>query len=479
MRRLLFRSNRLLFLATFVFVLVCSSVIYLDDAHMLVLRRAPSLLKTVVYELSDLSQWLNEGADRETIFHLNDARSASGERNHLCNMPSFAHDAAIAMEHLAADFSLLASRFDSCSSGTRDQLSVERLVRVHRSPVDGTSVLRMNASFFATTSRSSSSSSTCTAQRFDKRMNESEENENVDMLDSPPLVFSASDDYQIRAHRDGGYYYIRCVDADRGMKTIVEHVVTVLPADFGSLLTTKTNKAKAKTKTKTKTKTKAQEKMSVLMIGIDSVSRHHFRRIFPRTYEFLSARAHASRTALFEQFSSLGLNTYPNIIALLTGLVAEPIDEYQLHGELSAYRDHDSTFHDRLPFVWNDYAASGYVTIMQEDRPAIGVFNYKKKGFRYKPTHIYGRAYWTQYYAIRSGPDMCHQLTPTYDTWIEQTELSVQALNGTGVPYFALNYMTEYTHEYESNAHSSFFAVDSKRENNNNNNKIVCLLSRA
>ena len=446
MRRLMFRPYKRLFMANVLVVALWLLVIY-SDVQVLV-RHVPSPLKKAVFELSDLSQWPSEGVDRLTVFKLDDEASRSAaERNHLCNMSSFAYDAAIAMEHLAADYELLKSRFDSCTSATRDQLSLERLVRVERSPRDGTSTLRVNASFFAPASTYGGPTSTCSVQRFDKRMNESEESENIDMLDESPLVFNASADYAMRAHADGGYYYFRCVDAF-GRK-IVEHVLAVMPADFAAFVATKT-----KTKTTTTTTTQrvkmsvgGEEKMNVLMIGIDSVSRHHFRRVFPRTYEFLADGAHASHTAIFRQFSSLGTNTYPNIIAMLTGLVNFSIDEYELKGDVWPYRERNSTFHDRLPFVWNDYAEQGYATIMQEDYPAIGVFNFRKNGFRAKPTHVYGRAYWSKYYAIRSGPDKCHYHTPTYDTWLEQTELTVQALNGSGVPYFALNYMTEYTHE--------------------------------
>lgn len=120
-------------------------------------------------------------------------------------------------------------------------------------------------------------------------------------------------------------------------------------------------------------------KTNILMIGIDSVSANHFKRVFPRTHGFLSSNF--SNNIIFEHLNSVGTNTYPNIIAMLSGILEEDVDE-RLKSEIDWYRDWDSTFHDHLPFIWYEYEKLGYVTHFQEDDPSIAIFNYYKNGFR-------------------------------------------------------------------------------------------------
>lgn len=117
---------------------------------------------------------------------------------------------------------------------------------------------------------------------------------------------------------------------------------------------------------------------SVLMIGIDSISRLNFLRAMPKTAQ------HIYDTGWFEMkgYNKMGDNTYPNLMAILTG-----------YNQTWAYEQcHPYAGLDDCPFVWNDYAAAGFVTGYAEDEPEIGTFNYKKVGFNEAPTDFYGRA---------------------------------------------------------------------------------------
>jgi hypothetical protein len=136
-------------------------------------------------------------------------------------------------------------------------------------------------------------------------------------------------------------------------------------------------------------------------------------------------------------------------MAMLTGIIDDSIVEYNISGEIDWYRRIDSSFHDHLPFVWNDYERAGYATSYQEDQPSIAIFNYMKNGFRYWPTCFYDRGFWLKYYEIRSGPGKCHYRTPTYLTWLDQIRLFVENFSYVkNVPYFSLNFLTEYTHNH-------------------------------
>lgn len=125
------------------------------------------------------------------------------------------------------------------------------------------------------------------------------------------------------------------------------------------------------------------EKTNILMIGIDSVSANHFKRVFPRTHALLANTL--ADNLVYEHLNSVGGNTYPNIIAMLTGVLEEDMggdDEDALKSEIDWYRKWDSTFHDHLPYIWYEYEKLGYVTHFQEDDPSIAIFNYYKNGFR-------------------------------------------------------------------------------------------------
>ena len=52
-----------------------------------------------------------------------------------------------------------------------------------------------------------------------------------------------------------------------------------------------------------------EEKMNVLILGLDSVSSSQFRRIFPRTFKHLNATG-----TIFDSLNSVGSNTYPNML---------------------------------------------------------------------------------------------------------------------------------------------------------------------
>lgn len=120
--------------------------------------------------------------------------------------------------------------------------------------------------------------------------------------------------------------------------------------------------------------------LSVLMVGIDSISRLNLLRAMPSTAQ------HLYDNGWFEMkgYNKMGDNTYPNLMAVLTG-----------YNETWAYdkcRPHDEKGLDECPFVWKDYAAAGFVTGYAEDEPTIGTFNYHKKGFSVDPTDFYGRS---------------------------------------------------------------------------------------
>lgn len=79
-------------------------------------------------------------------------------------------------------------------------------------------------------------------------------------------------------------------------------------------------------------------------------------------------------------------NTYPNLMAILTGYnltVALEKCEPEIIGKL-----------DSCPMIWNDFRDTGYATVYGEDEPSFSTFNsHSKRGFLRPPTDYYMRPY--------------------------------------------------------------------------------------
>ncbi|KAH7952682.1 hypothetical protein HPB49_000410 [Dermacentor silvarum] len=119
-------------------------------------------------------------------------------------------------------------------------------------------------------------------------------------------------------------------------------------------------------------------KLNVLMVGVDSISNLNFERHMPRTKTFLKDVLGAVQ---LHGYTKIGDNTFPNIVALLTGHFLE----YYWNESLSRF-----TF-DGLDFVWKDFAKRGYRSLFAEDAPSIATFNYLKHGFAKPPADYYLR----------------------------------------------------------------------------------------
>ncbi|XP_077519495.1 uncharacterized protein LOC144129324 [Amblyomma americanum] len=118
--------------------------------------------------------------------------------------------------------------------------------------------------------------------------------------------------------------------------------------------------------------------LNVLLVGVDSISNLNFERHMPRTKTFLKDILGAVQ---LHGYTKIGDNTFPNIVALLTGHFLE----YYWNESLSRF-----TF-DGLDFVWKDFATRGHRTLFAEDAPSIATFNYLKHGFARPPADYYLR----------------------------------------------------------------------------------------
>ncbi|XP_063977629.1 uncharacterized protein LOC135162754 isoform X2 [Diachasmimorpha longicaudata] len=126
---------------------------------------------------------------------------------------------------------------------------------------------------------------------------------------------------------------------------------------------------------------KVKRKLSILVLGLDSVSRLNFNRCLPKTKHYLT------ETGWFtlKGYNKVGDNTFPNLMAILTGQNStqadtncNPTQPYGL---------------DNCPFLWSNFRRAGYVTAYAEDMGPTSTFNYQKTGFIDPPTDYYFRSY--------------------------------------------------------------------------------------
>lgn len=118
---------------------------------------------------------------------------------------------------------------------------------------------------------------------------------------------------------------------------------------------------------------------SVLMIGIDSISRLNLFRSMPNT------AAHLQDSGWFDMkgYNKMGDNTFPNLMAVMTG--------FNLSWAYSVCQPKTRSGLDECPLIWKDFAEAGFVTGYAEDEPGMSTFNYLKKGFSKPPTDFYAR----------------------------------------------------------------------------------------
>ncbi|XP_011178317.1 uncharacterized protein LOC105209574 [Zeugodacus cucurbitae] len=121
------------------------------------------------------------------------------------------------------------------------------------------------------------------------------------------------------------------------------------------------------------------QKLSVMIIGIDSVSHLNFLRYMKRSVDYIRKRLNYVE---FWGFNKVGDNTYPNLIPLLTGLAA---DEFKLACM------HAKELHNiDCPFIWKRFTDAGYRTSFLEDVARNSLFSMDNI-FSHPPTDYYIR----------------------------------------------------------------------------------------
>lgn len=122
------------------------------------------------------------------------------------------------------------------------------------------------------------------------------------------------------------------------------------------------------------------DKLSLIVFGIDSVSRSHAVRNLPKSLKFLTDAFHAYD---FVGYRKVGENTWPNLAPTLTGKSHRSFTLAEIL----------FVFSDMMPLIWNEKPTQHMATFFAEDRPDISSFRLGTNGFKKSPTDYFFRPY--------------------------------------------------------------------------------------
>ncbi|KAK5646629.1 hypothetical protein RI129_005093 [Pyrocoelia pectoralis] len=183
------------------------------------------------------------------------------------------------------------------------------------------------------------------------------------------------------------------------------------------------------------------EKLNVLIIGLDSVSRVNFHRQMPKTLKVLQKMGAIE----FLGYNKVADNTLPNLGAILTGMALEEL-------VTTCWRKRSDRFDD-CNFLWKNYSNNNYATVFAEDSAWMGMFHYTKMGFKKQPTDYY----WGPFdyaaeknigNAIVQQASQCVGSRPIYQVLLHYTQKFTQVMHHNHIPYFGLFWSASLSHNF-------------------------------
>ncbi|CAH0388813.1 unnamed protein product [Bemisia tabaci] len=171
--------------------------------------------------------------------------------------------------------------------------------------------------------------------------------------------------------------------------------------------------------------------LGVSVIGIDSMSRLNFMRQLSESYRLLTERMNAT---VMLGFNKVGENTWPNVMAMLTGRESPPYPHNSYQG---------------WPFIWNEFREAGAATIYAEDLPEFNMFDYLASGIKEQPTLHYMRTFWLAVEAsflYKTSATYCLGPTPKHIIFFDYLLSFLRAYKDS--PVFMFSLFNELSHDY-------------------------------
>ncbi|XP_063891375.1 uncharacterized protein LOC110373065 [Helicoverpa armigera] len=124
-------------------------------------------------------------------------------------------------------------------------------------------------------------------------------------------------------------------------------------------------------------KTANETMYNIIIMGIGSVSRQNFYRTMPNTLQLLKKL----NAIELKGYNTVADDTFRNMIPVLVGMNNSEL-------KTTCWTSRWPTL-DSCPFIWERFKDVGYYTALVEDTSRFGMFNYRKSGFRGRPTDYY------------------------------------------------------------------------------------------
>ena len=210
----------------------------------------------------------------------------------------------------------------------------------------------------------------CKINLFDKIYNVSESENYLNFINETKFDKSSNYANVITNH---GFYNLSCFKIKNKTNVLIyEDTYIVFPRNMSKLIddknvfkgffSTETEEQNITFLDKKNHEKLAQQKMNVLLIGIDSMSYPHFQRSMPKTFNYL--KNELKNNIVYSSINKVGENTLPNIFALLAGVSYEGFesDSTKVNAERKKYDNLDNKFADKYPFIFHEYENAGYIT---------------------------------------------------------------------------------------------------------------------
>lgn len=135
--------------------------------------------------------------------------------------------------------------------------------------------------------------------------------------------------------------------------------------------------------------------LSVLLIGIDSLSKANFLRQMPMTFDYVANNLQAIDML---GYNKVGLNTFPSLMPYLTGNNTDEL----AHG---CWGGGGVKTFDNCTFLWDNFSQAGYRTAFVENLDDFGLFIFNKGGNHRQVAHYYGHTIYIPVlkHAMKSG----------------------------------------------------------------------------
>lgn len=184
------------------------------------------------------------------------------------------------------------------------------------------------------------------------------------------------------------------------------------------------------------------EKLSIFMFGLDSISRLTAIRKLPKTMKYLQETLKAY---VFKGHNKIADNTYPNLIALLTG----KFDREHKVNEKKEYME-------KFNFIWSNFSEAHYVTMHGEDWPEIATFNMGCKGFGKQPTDHYQRRFFLAMRKVQPYHLKVEQVFLFLERYVQLRKRSALCFGNRKIHMIVLEYCKQFMEAYRGKLRFNF-----------------------